>query len=113
MKDGKQPINVTVTQKDTDALQALQAGKVVVYSTDSPVAAYYTVQHPDQFQLAGSIVEPVVEGISVPCGQADCTNAPLSPVGQAVKAALTSMMNDGTYAKILAKWNLSNSAVKP
>ena len=108
---GQQAPNVVVTQKDSDALQQLQANKVVVYDTDSPVAAYYTVQHPDLFQLVGQIVEPIQEGIDVPCGQADCTNAPLSPIGQAVKTALQSMIADCTYLKILTKWNLANSAV--
>ncbi len=78
---GKPAINVVVTQKDTDALQQLQSGKVAVYFADSPVAAYYTVQHPDQFQVVGQVLEPIAEGIGVPCGQSDCTNAPLSPVG--------------------------------
>ncbi len=108
---GKQPVNVVVTQKDTDALQQLQAGKVVIYSTDSPVAAYYTIQHPDLFQVVGQVLEPVQEGISVPCGQADCTNAPLSTVGEAVRTALKAMMADGTYLKILTKWNLADGAV--
>ncbi len=112
-KAGKPAVDVVVTQKDTDALQQLQAGKVAVYFADSPVAAYYTVQHPDQFQLVGQVIEPAVEGISVPCGQDDCTKATLSPLGQAVQTALNSMMSDGTYGKILAKWNLSDSAVKP
>ena len=84
---------------------------MVAYFTDSPVAGYYTVQHPDQFEVAGKIVDPVAEGISVPCGQADCTKAPLTPMGEAVKAAMKSMMADGTYAKILDKWKLSNGAV--
>lgn len=109
--DGKAPVNVVVTQKDTDALQQLQAGKVVIYSTDSPVAAYYTVQHPDLFQVVGQVLEPIQEGISVPCGQDDCTNAPLSVVGQAVHDALKAMMDDGTYLKILQKWNLADGAV--
>ena len=108
---GKQAPNVVVTQKDSDALQQLQANKVVVYDTDSPVAAYYTVQHPDQFQLVGQVVEPIQEGISVPCGVADCTGAPLSPMGKAVETALKSMMADGAYLKIMTKWNLANSAV--
>jgi polar amino acid transport system substrate-binding protein len=111
-KAGQKPVDVVVTQKDTDALQQLQAGKVAVYFADSPVAAYYTVQHPDQFQVVGQVVEPAVEGISVPCGQDDCTKAPLTPLGQAIQAALKSMMGDGAYGKILAKWNLSGSAVK-
>ena len=110
-KAGKQPINVVITQKDSDALQQLQAGKVAVYFADSPVAAYYTVQHPDQFQLVGQILEAVQEGVGVPCGVENCTNAPLSPLGEAVKAALKSMMADGTYTKILTKWNLTGGAV--
>ena len=109
---GKPAITVVVTQKDTDALQQLQSGKVAVYFADSPVAAYYTVQHPDQFQVVGQVLEPIAEGIGVPCGQADCTNAPLSPVGQAIETVLKSMQADGTYLKILTKWNLQNSAVK-
>ncbi len=112
-KAGKKPVNVVVTQKDSDALQQLQSGKVAVYFADSPVAAYYTVQHPDQFAVAGQIVEPALEGISVPCGQEDCTKAPLTPLGQAIKAALKSMMDDGTYLKILGKYNLQDSALKP
>jgi polar amino acid transport system substrate-binding protein len=110
-KAGKPAINLVVTQKDTDALQQLQAGKVSVYFADSPVAAYYTVQHPDQFQLVGQVLDPVQEGISVPCGADDCTGKPLSEVGQAVQTALKSMMTDGTYTKILAKWNLADGAV--
>ncbi len=110
-KAGKPAITVVVTQKDTDALQQLQSGKVVIYSTDSPVAAYYTVQQPDVFQLVGQVLQPIQEGISVPCGQADCTNAPLSVVGQAVHDTLKAMMADGTYLKILQKWNLADGAV--
>jgi polar amino acid transport system substrate-binding protein len=110
-KAGKPPVTLVVTQKDTDALQQLQAGKVSVYFADSPVAAYYTVQHPDQFQLVGQLIEPIVEGISVPCAETDCTNAPLTPLGQSVETALKSMMADGTYMAILTKWNLQDSAV--
>ncbi len=110
---GKKVPTVVVTMKDTDALQQLQANKVAVYFADTPVAAYYVVQHPDQFQLVGQVIEPAMVGISVPCGQADCTNAPLTPLGQAVQTALKSMMTDGTYGKILDKWNLSSGAIKP
>jgi polar amino acid transport system substrate-binding protein len=110
-KAGKQAINMVVTQKDTDALQQLQAGKVVAYFADSPVAAYYTVEHPDQFELVPQVLNSVPEGINMPCGEADCTSAPLTPLGQAVKTALKSMMDDGAYLKILKTWNLQDSAV--
>jgi polar amino acid transport system substrate-binding protein len=110
---GKPTVTVVLTQKDTDSLQQLQAGKVAVYFADTPPAAYYTVQQPDKFELTGQIVEPVLEGINMPCGDAtDCTKAPLTPLGQAIQAAFNSMKADGTYGKILAKWNLSAGAVK-
>jgi polar amino acid transport system substrate-binding protein len=108
---GKAALNVVITQKDTDALQQLQSGKVVVYSTDTPVAGYYVTQHPDLFEVAGQVVDPIVEGIAMPCGAADCTTAPLTVVGQAIQTAFNSMVADGTYAKILAKWNLSTGAI--
>jgi polar amino acid transport system substrate-binding protein len=108
---GKAAPTVVVAQKDTDALQQLQASKVEVYFADTPVAGYYTVQHPDLFQVVGAVVDPSPVGISVPCGQADCTSAPLSPVGQAVQTALKSIMTDGTYAKILDKYGLSSGAL--
>lgn len=107
----KAPV-VTVTQKDSDSFQQLQSGKVVAYATDSPVAGYYVAQHGDQFQLAGQVIDPIAEGIVVPCGKEDCTSAPLSEVGKAVETAFKSMVADGTYTKILKKWGLENSAVK-
>ena len=110
---GKDAINLVITQKDSDALQQLQTGKVAAYSTDSPVAAYYTVENPDKFEVAGGVFESVPEGIAMPCNAEDCTSAPLSTVGTAVKAALMSMIQDGTYQKILDQWNLGSSGVTP
>jgi polar amino acid transport system substrate-binding protein len=111
--DGKPAVNLVITQKDSDALQQLQSGKVAAYSTDSPVAAYYTVQSPDQFEVVGDVFETVNEGIGLPCNAEDCTTAPLTAVGEGVKAALISMFDDGSFQKILDEWNLSSSGVRP
>jgi len=51
--------------QDSDALLALQTGKVDAYFADSPVAGYYTVQHADLFQLSGLTLGVALEGISV------------------------------------------------
>lgn len=111
-KAGKPAPKAVTTAKDSDALLQLQSGKVLVYFADSPVGAYYTVQHPDQFEIAGQIIEPALVGIGVPCGQDDCSKASLTPLAKAVVAALKSMMDDGTYLKILTKWKLQDGAVK-
>ena len=111
-KAGKPQVTVVATEKDSDALQQLQAGKVVAYFADTPVAGQYAAKNPDQFQLAGAPIQPAPVGIGVPCGGAsDCTGVALTPLGQAVQTALKSMMADGTYAKILAKYGASQSAV--
>jgi polar amino acid transport system substrate-binding protein len=111
VKAGKAAPKVVVTQKDTDALQQLQAAKVAVYMADSPVVAYYVVKQPDLFEVVGDVVEPALEGISVPCDKDDCTKAALSPLADAVKTALKSMIADGAYGKILDKWKLTGGAL--
>ncbi len=101
---GKAKIDVQPFSKDSDALLALQAAKVAVYFTDAPVAGYYTVQQPDQFELApGLLLSAVKQGISV--------SKDKTAVSSAVKTALQSMIDDGTYVKILTKYGLQANAV--
>ena len=103
-KAGKPAIDVKSFGKDSDALLALQSGQVDAYFADSPVAGYYTVQHPDQFALSGiAPLQPAFEWISVPK-----TN---TAVTTAVQAALVSMINDGTYTAILTKYGVQTGAV--
>ena len=101
---GKTKIDVQPYAKDSDALLALQSSKVAAYFTDSPVAGYYTVQQPTLFEVVqGLILDDVNEGISV--GKANTS------LEASVKAALQSMIADGTYLKILTKYGVQADAV--
>jgi polar amino acid transport system substrate-binding protein len=102
-KAGKAAINVKTFAKDSDALLALQSGQVDCYFSDSPVAGYYAVQHPDQFELAGLTLNVAKEGISVGKGNPKLESA--------VKAALQSMMDDGSYLAILKKYGDDSGAL--
>jgi polar amino acid transport system substrate-binding protein len=102
---GKQAVDLQQFQKDSDALLALSSGQVVAYFADSPVAGFYTVQQPDQFELSGVTVEIANEGISVPKDR--------NGLADAVVTALKSMMDDGTYLEILTKYGLQEGAVDP
>jgi polar amino acid transport system substrate-binding protein len=105
-KAGSPAITVKEFEKDSDALLALQAGQVDAYFADSPVAGYYTVQHPDQFDLSPiPPLQPALEGISV---QNDAAHKVLR---DSVQQALVAMINDGTYATILKKYGLESGAV--
>jgi len=102
---GKAKIDVQPFTKDSDALLALQSNKVAVYFTDAPVAGYYTVKQPDQFELApGLLLSAVKQGISV-----SKTKTALSA---AVKTALQSMIDDGSYVQVLKKYGLEANAIK-
>ena len=100
---GKGKIDIQPFTKDSDALLALQSNKVAVYFTDAPVAGYYTVQQPDLFELAPVLLSPVKQGISV--------GKDKTAVSSAVKTALKSMIDDGSYAQILKKYGLTANAV--
>jgi polar amino acid transport system substrate-binding protein len=101
---GKAAIDTKEFQKDSDALLALQGGQVAAYFADSPVAGYYTVQHPDQFELAPiKPLDPALEGISVPKTKTGLRDA--------VQAALVSMIDDGTYTTILKKYGDDTGAI--
>jgi polar amino acid transport system substrate-binding protein len=104
-KKGLPAITIKEYQKDSDALLALQSGAVDAYMADSPVAGYYTVQQPDEFELAPPQVGVALEGISVPN---DAGHADLS---KAVQTALVSLINDGTYLEVLKKYGLESGAV--
>ena len=102
---GKPEVNLKEFQKDSDALLALSAGQVDAYFADSPVAGYYTVQQPDQFELSGVTVEIANEGISVSKDPAK------KDLANGILAALKSMAEDGTYVDILSKYGLQEGAV--
>lgn len=91
--------------KDSDSVLALQAGQVDVYFGDVPVVANYVSEKPDQFEL--SAIPPlagIMEGISVPKDK--------TGLHDAVKAALVSMIDDGTYLTILKKYGVEGGAIK-
>jgi polar amino acid transport system substrate-binding protein len=103
-KAGKPAITAKVYDKDSDALLALQSGQVDSYFADTPPAAYYTIQHPDQFALAPiPPLAPAFAGISVLKSN--------SGLRDSVQQALVAMINDGTYLAILKKNAVDSGAV--
>lgn len=101
---GKAPINIQVFPKDTDGANALRTGRLDAYDTDAPVVAYYVVQDPSSFAIAGPALNPIPIGIAV---RKEDT-AFRSGIQKAIKA----MYKDGTMKRILAKWKMSAAALK-
>ena len=108
---GKKAVIINEYPSDPEALNALRAGKGVADVMDAPIAAYaaQTSGKGQYFDLITDAANPngyqaVYTGIGVLKANKELTSA--------LQAAVQSLINDGTYGKILAKWNLSNFGVQ-
>jgi polar amino acid transport system substrate-binding protein len=82
---------------------ALSSGRADVSMADSPVAAYQVAQSHGTFKLSGQAYGTAPYGIAVP--------KKAGAMDQAVKAALTDLISNGTYTKILTKWGIQSGAI--
>jgi len=97
-------ITIVSFPHDTDAANALKTGKVDAYFGDSPVVAYYIQQDPKSFGFGGSPINPLRVGIAI-----QKKNTALKA---AVQKAVNAMYADGSMKKLLAKWQMSDFALK-
>ncbi|MDQ2984115.1 MAG: ABC transporter substrate-binding protein [Actinomycetota bacterium] len=102
---GKKAIIVIPFPKDTDAANALKTGRVDAYFGDAPVVAYYVAQNPDSFTFGGQPVNPIPVGMAIRKEDKELSAA----IAKGVKA----MYDDGTMKKILDKWKMGDTALKP
>ena len=101
---GKKGIDVVTFPHDTDAANALKTGKVDAYFGDAPVVAYYIEKDPSSFSFGGTPINPIPVGIAIRKTDTELQSA--------VKAAVDAMYADGAMGKILAKWQLTSTAMK-
>ncbi|HEY6017636.1 MAG TPA: ABC transporter substrate-binding protein [Gaiellaceae bacterium] len=97
-------MDIVTFPKDTDAANALKTGKVDAYFGDSPVVAYYIEKDPASFAFAGSPINPIPVGIALRKNEGELKTA--------ISKAVDTMYADGSMTKILAKWHMSDFALK-
>jgi polar amino acid transport system substrate-binding protein len=102
---GKEPIDIQAFPKSPDALQALQSGHVDVYVTGIGTGSYMVKQTPDQFEISYTwdITDQNVVGVSV---MPENTG-----LAEALRTALQSMVDDGTYDSVFEKWEFSGASI--
>jgi polar amino acid transport system substrate-binding protein len=106
---GKPAPEAKTFDKDSDALLALQAGTTDAYFSDLPVVIGYVEAQPDAFEQAPvPQIDPALEGISV---AKSATAGQHTPIYDAVKTALLSMISDGSYMNILTKYKVQSGAI--
>ena len=103
VKAGKPAIQKVSLDTQDAAANAVALGQADAFSADSPVTLYGLVQLKGKLQTAGKTFEAAPYGMAV---------AKNSGMAKAVQAALQSMVDDGSYGKILGKWGVSDGGLK-
>jgi polar amino acid transport system substrate-binding protein len=99
---GKPKISYKIYPADTNAAAALLKGKVDVYFADATPVLYYMKRNAG-FEVAGKQIDSAPEGIATRKGD---------PLGQKFKDAIDQLYANGEMQKILAKWGISQFALK-
>ncbi|MEV7420819.1 ABC transporter substrate-binding protein [Streptomyces sp. NPDC089919] len=104
-KCGAKKLTIQAFDTDAEAQTRVKAGGAVADLNDYPVAAYIakTSGGGNDFEVAGNQADVGLFGIGV---SKDNTQ-----LRDAVKEALDAIIKDGSYAKVLEKWNVKDSAV--
>lgn len=101
---GKAEAKVVVFPKDSDARQALQTGQVDAYGTTLETAAFFFTKAGQVFDIAGEPFNKIKTGIAIRKGEADLSGA--------IQKAFDAMKQDGSYVKLLEKWQLGADAIE-
>lgn len=99
---GKPAIDIMRSDNQDEATNNAAIGRAPYMLGDSPITQYGVQQSGGKLELAGDIFDAAPYGLVV---------AKDSELAGALKAALESLMADGTYTQILAGWGVEAGAV--
>lgn len=103
-KAGEEALKVVGFPRQTDAVQALQSGRVEAVVAQSVSLLYVVSTAGGAFETVNGVQSGVSMGIAV---AKDNTK-----LRDAVQAALIELQEQGVYGELLEKWNLSDSALE-
>jgi polar amino acid transport system substrate-binding protein len=98
---GLEPVDIQQHQNQNAAELAVQSGRAEATLASSAKMAYLAQQTGD-FRVSTLVLDPVYSNIGVRKGD---------QLGQVMADAIQTMIDDGTYQKIMEKWNLADSGM--
>lgn len=101
--DGEEPVRVRTFANQSEATQSVESAQSDFGMADTPVVSYIVKKSEGRLVKVGEDYGVAPYGIIV---NRESEMAP------AVKAALDSLIEDGTYEEILARWGLEDYAIK-
>ncbi|GAA3503305.1 ABC transporter substrate-binding protein [Streptomyces prasinosporus] len=105
-KAGRKPVDIKYYQNDSDTYLALQSGRIDLYLGPNPTAAYHAAttgktEVVGTYSGAGSTLQGLIAA----------TTKKDSGLVKPLADALNHVIENGTYAKVLKRWGLSEEAV--
>jgi polar amino acid transport system substrate-binding protein len=101
---GKPAINVIGTEGSADARAQLRQSRIDAAMQGSETLPYLKTQEKDMYKTVGLPISSQFTGLGVSKKKPE--------LSEAVKVALQSMIDDGSYQAILKKWDLELGAIK-
>jgi polar amino acid transport system substrate-binding protein len=102
---GKPAINVVGTETANDARMSVQLGRIDAAAIGAHTVRYNMGLFPDRFKLIGEPFNGKVAGVTFLKKD--------TALRDAVHAAMKEMVADGTYKRILEKWEMGDLAIIP
>ncbi len=103
VKAGKPAIKTLKFAAQDEGTNALILGRADAMSADSPITEYAVAHSGGKLQVAGTSFDVAPYGIAVAKNSGG--------LDKAVQAAMQSLVDDGTYKKILDKWGVASGAI--
>lgn len=100
---GKKSIKIVSFKQDPLGVTALKTGHLDVYESDSPPAVWYTTKD-TSLKITGKPISAIPVGIAI--------HPKNTSLKTKVQKAINAMYKDGTMAKILKRWNMTQFALK-
>lgn len=102
---GKAPIKILKFETQDEASTALALGRADAMTADSPITLYAVQQLKDKIEVAGAAFDVAPYGIALSKDSA-------KDLTKAIQAALQSLIDDGSYKKILDGWGVASGGLK-
>ncbi|MGY0489860.1 ABC transporter substrate-binding protein [Streptomyces sp. WG-D5] len=107
VKAGRKPVDIKYYQNDSDTYLALQSGRIDLYLGPNPTAAYHAAttgrtEVVGTYSGAGARLQGLIAA----------TTKKDNGLVKALADALNHVIDEGSYAKVLKRWGLSDEAVK-
>lgn len=100
---GNQPLRLVTSESAADAAELVLRGEADAFVADTPIVEYLVGRSKGRLAAAGPAYSPQLYGIAV--------RPDAEGLVQALHVVLESMIDDGTYGRIMGKWGIGQGSI--